>query len=233
MDRAGHVPDHRSAAGAPDFAHDRTIAALSLLPETDNAWRWLSLVISRRLASRAAASGSPVASCGPDGGHAEADGLPGGADRGHGLPDLRPVGVAEVVQVGSDPADQLPEGDLLVGRGSVGACPGLQVGSGVQAFPVGQQLLEVALQLGQVGRVAAEVPAAGVHVLVGQAWRPALTLERLGAHPERDGDLADAHAGVLVGQQPGDGGEDALPDGVELVRATLPTAARSRSSVIR
>jgi hypothetical protein len=39
--------------------------------------------------------------------------------------------------------------------------------------------------------------------------------------PKRDGDLADAHAGVLVGQQPGDAGEDALPGGVELVAGDL------------
>jgi hypothetical protein len=51
--------------------------------------------------------------------------------------------------------------------GAACACPGLEVGGGVQALPVGQELLEVGLQLGQVGRVAAEVPAAGARVLVG------------------------------------------------------------------
>jgi hypothetical protein len=48
-----------------------------------------------------------------------------------------------------------------------------------------------------------------------------LDVGRLGAHAERDGDLADAHAGVLVGEQPGDAGEDALPGGVELVAGDL------------
>jgi hypothetical protein len=53
VDRAGHIRDHRStgrtdrrpgagvaggrAAGEPDFTHDRTIAALPVLLETDNA----------------------------------------------------------------------------------------------------------------------------------------------------------------------------------------------------
>jgi hypothetical protein len=49
VDRAGHIRDHRSAAGAPDFAHERTIAALAVLPETDNSWLWSGLgFISRR-----------------------------------------------------------------------------------------------------------------------------------------------------------------------------------------
>ena len=35
---------------------------------------------------------------------------------------------AEGVQVGFDPADQLADlADLLIGRGGVGACPGLEV----------------------------------------------------------------------------------------------------------
>jgi hypothetical protein len=33
VDRASHIRDHRSAARAPDFDHDRTIAALSVLQE--------------------------------------------------------------------------------------------------------------------------------------------------------------------------------------------------------
>jgi hypothetical protein len=37
VDRAGHIRDHRSAAGAPDFAQDRTIAALSVLLETETS----------------------------------------------------------------------------------------------------------------------------------------------------------------------------------------------------
>jgi hypothetical protein len=44
VDRAGDIRDHRSAAGAPDFTHDRTIAASSLMPEPDNARRWLCAI---------------------------------------------------------------------------------------------------------------------------------------------------------------------------------------------
>ena len=88
---------------------------------------------------------------------------------------------------------------------------------GVQAFPVGQQLLQVGLQLGQVGRVAAEVPAAGADVFVGAGAAAGLDVRRLGAHPERDGDLPDADPGLLVGEQAGDVVEDPPPGGVELV----------------
>jgi flagellar motility protein MotE (MotC chaperone) len=55
VDRAGHIRDHRSAAGAPDFAHERTITALSVLPETDDSLAVVGLGHQPPVASRAAA----------------------------------------------------------------------------------------------------------------------------------------------------------------------------------
>src|SRR6266542_3555391 len=109
-----------------------------------SGWRWMNERCTRGWAATR---------------HAERDGLAGLADHGDGLLDLVTVGVADGGQVVLDTADQRPQlVDLLLGRGQVLAGPVLQVGGGAQAFPVGEQLLQVGLQFGQVGRVAAEVP---------------------------------------------------------------------------
>jgi hypothetical protein len=96
-----------------------------------------------------------------DAGHAEVDELAGLADHRDRVVDQRLVVLGEVTEVGLDAADQLPQlGDLLLTWGELGFGPVLQVGGGLDAFPVGEQLLQVGLELWQVGRVAAEVPAA-------------------------------------------------------------------------
>ena len=68
----------------------------------------------------------------------------------------------ELVEAGADPGDEAADAaDLLVRGHGLGACPVVEVGGGEQAFPVAQQVVEVGLQVGQVGDVGAEVVAAG------------------------------------------------------------------------
>ena len=76
----------------------------------------------------------------------------------------------------------------------------------------------VELELGQVGRDAAEVAAAQASELVG-AGRRGFDVGRLSADPERDRDLPDPHPGVLVSQQAADLDDDAVALVVELMRA--------------
>ena len=65
------------------------------------------------------------------------------------------------VEVASDLADQAADaGDLLVGGRGLGAGPVVDVDGGAQPFPVAQQVVEVGVEVGQVGGVGAEVVAA-------------------------------------------------------------------------
>ena len=79
------------------------------------------------------------------------------------LVDRGALGVAEFGEVTFDPVDEPPDaGDLLLGRGGVGACPVVDaVNGGGQPFPGAQEVVQVCLQVGQVGDVGAEVVAAG------------------------------------------------------------------------
>ena len=63
--------------------------------------------------------------------------------------------VADLVDQAADPAD------LFLRRHGVGACPLIEVGGGEQAFAGAQQVVEVGVEVGQVGDVGAEVVAAG------------------------------------------------------------------------
>src|SRR5260370_5776513 len=152
-----------------------------------------------------------------DRGHAEADELAGLADHGDCVGDQGLVLLGKVLDVGLDAADQLPQlGDLFLARGELGFGPVLKVGGGLDPFPVGEQLLQVGLQLGQVGRVAAEMPAAQAGQLLVACPPPCLDVRRLGADPQRDRHLPDAPPGMLVGQQPADTEHDPAPLVVEL-----------------
>src|SRR5262249_44740752 len=64
-----------------------------------------------------------------------------------------------------------------------------------------QQVVEVGVQVGQVGDVGAEVVAAGAAEPERAATASGLDVGRLGADTERDGDLADGAASVLGVQQ--------------------------------
>ena len=81
------------------------------------------------------------------------------------------------------------------------ACPLVDVAGGEQPFPVAQQVIEVGVQVGQVGDVGAEVVAAGAAEPERAGLAAGLDVGRFGADPERDGDLADRAAGVLGVQQ--------------------------------
>src|SRR6266704_2038656 len=113
-----------------------------------------------------------------DAGHAEVDELAGLADHGDRIVDQGLVVLSELTEVSFYAADQLPQlGDLFLARGELGFGPVLQFGGGLDPLAVGEQLLQVGLELGQVGRVAAEVPAAQAGELVGAGLPAALTLD--------------------------------------------------------
>jgi hypothetical protein len=148
------------------------------------------------------------------------DDLAGAAQHRDCLGDLAAVVLVEGVQVGLDAADQLPHpSDLLLRWGCGGAGPVLQVGGGQDAFAVGQQLLQVRLQLGQIRRVAAKVAAAHTDVAVGAGGAPGLDVAGLGADAEGNRDLADSGAGVLSLQGVGDLAQDPAAVAVELMAA--------------
>src|SRR6266702_743764 len=113
-----------------------------------------------------------------DGGHAEADELAGLADHRDRVGDPVTVLLGEVGDVGLDTADQVPQlGDLFLARGELGSGPVLQFGGGLDLFPVGEQLLQVGLELGQVGRVAADPVDSGPDPLFGDAVVPESCLD--------------------------------------------------------
>ena len=153
-----------------------------------------------------------------DAGHAE-HGDAVAADDGDGLVDLVAFGGGELAEAGVDPGDEPPDpGDLLLRGQGLGVRPVVQVGGGEQAFPVAQQVIEVGLQVGQVGHVGAEVVAAGAAEPVRAGLPAGLDVGRLGADPERDGDLADGAADVLGVQQRLRLAPDAVAVPVELHR---------------
>jgi hypothetical protein len=84
-----------------------------------------------------------------DGRHAEVDELAGLADHADRVGDQSLVLFGEPADVGLDAADQVPQlADLLLARGELVFGPVLQVGGGADPFPVGEQLLQVGLELG-------------------------------------------------------------------------------------
>ena len=90
---------------------------------------------------------------------------------------LRVVG-GEVVEIGGDSGDEPADPGDLLGRGrGLGSCPVVDIGAGQELFPVAEQVVEVGVQVGEVGDVGAEVVAAGAAEPVGQACPPAFTLD--------------------------------------------------------
>jgi hypothetical protein len=79
--------------------------------------------------------------------------------------------------------------------------PFLDVGGGEYPFPVAQQVIEVGVQVREVGRVSAEVVAARAAEPVRAGVPAGLDVGRLGADPERDRGLADGPADVPGVQQ--------------------------------
>ena len=100
----------------------------------------------------------------------------------------------------------------------VGACPLVEFGGGEQAFAGAQQVVEVGVQVGQVGDVGAEVVAAGAAEPERAGAAAGLHVGRFGADAERDGDLTDSPAGVFGVQQRSGLPPDAVTVPVELHR---------------
>ena len=143
-------------------------------------------------------------------------------DDGDGLADLLTFSVGQVIEPVLDPGDELPDpGDFLLGRDGFGACPLVDLGRGEHAFAVAEQVVEVGVQVGQVGDVGAEVAAAGAAEPVGAGIPAGLHVGRLGAGAERNRDLADRAAGVLGVQQRLGFPPDAVAVPVELQRGDL------------
>ena len=141
----------------------------------------------------------------------------------------------EVVEAGADPGDETADpGDLLLGGGGFGAGPVVEVGGGEQSFPVAEQVIEVGLQVGQVGDVGAEVVAAGAAEPERAGVAAGFDVGRFGADPERDGDLADGAAGVFgVEQWLGRRARSGCRAGRTACAATRSTASRRRVSPTR
>ena len=111
--------------------------------------------IGRRGAGHAVASEAVVVSqrrgCGgPDGGHAEGNGVGGAvtAHQGDGVVDRGSFGLVEFGDVAFDSVDQPPDpGNLLRGGGGVGAGPLVDtIDGGGQPLPGAQQIIEIAGQ---------------------------------------------------------------------------------------
>ena len=124
------------------------------------------------------------------------------ADDGDGLADLLALGGGQVIEPVLDPGDELPDpGDLLGGGDGFGSYPLVDVGRGEHAFPVAEQIIEIGVQVRQVGDVGAEVAAAYAAEPVGTGVPAGLHVGRLGTGAVRHRDLADRAAGVLGVQQ--------------------------------
>ena len=125
------------------------------------------------------------------------------AHDGDRLVDAGSLGLVELGDVAFDAVDQPPDpGDLLLGRGGVGAGPVVDaVDGGGQPFAGAQQVIEVGLQVGQEGDVGAEVVAAGAAEPDRAGAAAGFDVGRFGAGAVGDGDLADGVAGVFGVQQ--------------------------------
>src|SRR5260370_181016 len=108
----------------------------------------------------------------------------------------------EVGEEGGDAGEERPDaGDLLLGWHRLGAGPLLDVGGGEEPLAVAQQVVQVGLQVGEVGHVGAEVVAARAAEPERAGMAAGLDVGRLAAAAEGDHDLADGAAGVLGVQQ--------------------------------
>jgi len=77
--------------------------------------------------------------------------------------DAGTVRWVEVVEAGGDPADEGADAPDLFLRGHrFGARPVVDVSGGKETLSVAEQVIEVGVQVGQVGHVGAEVVASGV-----------------------------------------------------------------------
>jgi hypothetical protein len=152
-----------------------------------------------------------------DGRHAEVDCPAGRPDGIDGLRDLAAVSFAELAEVMLGSPDELPQpGDLLVRRHGLGPGPVIEVEGGPDPFPGLQKAVEIAAELGKVGRIGPEVAAAQAAEPERAGSAAGLDVGRLGARPERDRDLADGYPLVLAVEQDPCLSPDPVPAAVEL-----------------
>ncbi|MFE0156851.1 hypothetical protein ACFWY5_57670 [Nonomuraea sp. NPDC059007] len=110
------------------------------------------------------------------------------------------------------------DGDLLVRWHRLGSGPSLDVGGCAQAFAVAEQVVEVCLQVGQVGDVGAEMVAAHAAEPERAGVHAGFDVARLAADAEGDDDFAGGAAGVFGVQQRLGLSPDAVAVPVELQR---------------
>ncbi len=100
------------------------------------------------------------------------------------------VGV-EVVEPGFDAGDQPPDPvDLFVGGCGLLPCPVVELGAGEEAFAVAEQVVEVGVEVGEVGDVGAEVVTACAAESERAGPAPGSDVRRLGADAVGDSDFA-------------------------------------------
>ena len=141
------------------------------------------------------------------------------ANSGHSVVDLSAFFGAQVVQAGTDVCDESADaGDLVLGRHGLGACPVVEAMGGEHPLPVAQKVVQVGLQVGEVGDVGPEVPATHAAETERASVAAGFYVGGLGAHPVGHRDLADCIAGMLGLEQCPRLGPDALAVPVEAER---------------
>jgi hypothetical protein len=120
-----------------------------------------------------------------------------------GVLDPGSFGLIELGDIALDPIDQLSDpGDLLLGRGGVGARPLIDpVEGGGQPFPGAQQIIEVGLQVGQMRNRGLEMVTPDTAEADGAGATASLHVRRFAAGAVGHGDFAERVAGVLGVQQ--------------------------------
>ena len=139
------------------------------------------------------------------------------SDGGDGGVDVGSLLVGEVLETGLDPGDETADADdLFFGGHGFSSRPLVDIGGGKDSFAVAEQVVEVGLQIGEVGDVGAEVVTARAAEPERAGVAAGLDVGGLGADPEGDDDLADGAAGVFGVEQLLGASPDAVAVPVEL-----------------
>jgi hypothetical protein len=148
--------------------------------------------------------------------------LAGSPDGGRSVVDLGSFVGRELVEVLLDAVNEvLQPADLRVGGQGLGLGPLLQLDRCEYPFAVTEQIVEVCLEIGQVGDVGAEVVAADATESVGTGAAAGLDVGRFGADAVGDSDFADGPPGAFGVQQGFGVAPEVLAVTVELVAGDL------------
>jgi hypothetical protein len=120
-----------------------------------------------------------------------------------GVLDPSSLGLVELGDIAVDPIDQLSDpGDLLLGGCGVGARPLVDpLEGGGQVFPGAQQILEIGLQVGQMGDGGPVVVTPDAAEPNGTSTTAGLHVGRFAAGAIGNGDVPDRVAGVFGFQE--------------------------------